>query len=67
MDVHEIGTAAGQVWAYLVEKGEAGRTELKREIEGMDDFKVAAAIGWLAREDKIAFVPAGRSFHVVLK
>ena len=66
MDAKEIGVAAGQVWEYLAEHGETGRTELKRELD-MNDFLVAAAIGWLAREDKVNFVESGRSFNIVLK
>ena len=67
MDTGKIGTAAGQVWAYLSENGESSRAQLKKGIEGIDEFTLAAAIGWLAREDKIAFVTAGRSFNLVLK
>ena len=67
MNVETIGIAAGKVWAFLSENGESSRADLKKGIEDIDDFALAAAIGWLAREDKIAFTKAGRSFGIVLK
>jgi hypothetical protein len=67
MNTEAIGMAAGKVWAFLTENGESSRAQLKKGIEDMDEFTLAAAIGWLAREDKVAFVKAGRSFNVVLK
>lgn len=67
MDANEIGVAAGQVWAYLNEHGESSRTQIKKGLGGTDDILLAAAIGWLAREDKLAFIPAGRSFNIALK
>ena len=67
MNAEKIGTVAGQVWEFLSENGESSRAQLKKDIEDTDEFTIAAAIGWLAREDKIAFVKAGRSFNLVLK
>ena len=67
MNTETIGMAAGKVWAFLSENGESSRAQLKKGIEDIDEFILAAAVGWLAREDKIVFVKAGRSFNIVLK
>ncbi|MBN1580952.1 MAG: winged helix-turn-helix domain-containing protein [Anaerolineae bacterium] len=67
MNTETIGMAAGKVWAFLSENGESSRAQLKKGIEDIDEFILAAAVGWLAREDKIMFVKAGRSFNIVLK
>ncbi len=67
MNTETIGMAAGKVWAFLTENGESSRAQLKKGIEGIDEFTLAAAVGWLAREDKISFVKAGRSFNIDLK
>lgn len=55
MDKNSIGNNAGIVWRLL--NGKQGRMryeELKRE-SGLSDRELNAAIGWLAREDKILF------------
>lgn len=67
INVENIGIAAGKVWAFLSENGESSRAGLKKGIDTIDDFTLAAAIGWLAREDKIVFIEAGRSFNIALK
>lgn len=55
MDKSIIGTNAGIVWRTLHEKkANASFRELVEET-GLPDCEVAAAIGWLAREDKIWF------------
>jgi len=48
----EIGTIAGRVWKILDIWGEADLDTIKK-LAGADEKKVFAAIGWLAREDKI--------------
>ena len=67
MNTSEIGVAAGKVWGYLAEHGPSSRAQIKKGIDDIDEFTLAAAIGWLAREDKVDFVPEGRSFNIVLK
>jgi hypothetical protein len=67
MNTDKIGIAAGQVWEFLNENGESSRTQLRKGIQGIDEFTLAAAIGWLAREGKVEFVQAGRSFNIALK
>ncbi len=67
MNAEMIGTAAGKVWTFLAEHGPANRAELKKALSDLDDFTLAAAVGWLAREDKVVFVQSGRSFEIALK
>ena len=54
MENTRIGLNAGKVWRILNEKGELSMFELCREL-GLTFEEVAVAIGWLARENKIAF------------
>ena len=67
MNAEMIGTTAGRVWAFLAEHGPTSRAELKKALSDWDDFTLAAAVGWLAREDKVVFVESGRSFKIALK
>jgi hypothetical protein len=48
----EIGAHAGRVWKILEIWGDADFTTIKR-LSDLEDNEVHAAIGWLAREDKI--------------
>jgi hypothetical protein len=62
----EIGAIAGAIWQTLSGNGELTLPELKKKIAcktPMFDW----AIGWLARENKIAIKRAKRSFVVHLK
>ena len=54
MDKEQIGNLAGIVWRTLNEKGKLSFEDLQRETM-LDSESVNAAIGWLAREDKINF------------
>ncbi|HWA96891.1 MAG TPA: winged helix-turn-helix domain-containing protein [Pirellulales bacterium] len=55
----QIGAAAGAVWRLLDERGPMSTAKVVRELELPRDL-VMQAIGWLAREDKIA-VDDGRA------
>ena len=62
----EIGITAGAIWHVLEAKGELSLAQLKKAVKGttpMFDW----AVGWLAREDKIAIIPEKRSFRICLK
>ena len=62
-----IGDAAGLVWKTLEGQNEGlSPTQLKTKTELAADL-LQQAIGWLAREDKIAFRGAGKSLKVLLK
>jgi len=62
-----IGDAAGMVWRTLEGHSEGlSPTQLKAKTELGADL-LHQAIGWLAREEKIAFRGAAKSLKVVLK
>jgi hypothetical protein len=62
----EIGHVAGDVWGALSRKGPLTLTALKKEVKAPADV-VAAAIGWLAREEKLDFDTAGRAAKISLR
>lgn len=61
-----IGMAAGVIWAYLEEKGEASATKISKDTE-LDSKVLQRAIGWLAKEDKLSFETKGRNEMISLK
>ncbi|MEM7231395.1 MAG: winged helix-turn-helix domain-containing protein [Planctomycetota bacterium] len=70
MDSSKIGTAAGAVWTTLHEapKG-CTMSQIKNRVKKSDGYtadEVAAAIGWLAREDKLILTTQGRKTVVTL-
>ncbi|MCC8175778.1 MAG: winged helix-turn-helix domain-containing protein [Bacteroidales bacterium] len=52
MNVETIGTWAGTVWVALNDADVLGVKQLKK-ITKLKDKEVFAALGWLARENKI--------------
>ena len=64
--INEIGELSGTVWQKLNEKGPMTVTQLKNLLK-TDDFILAAAIGWLAREDKLVLKKSGKSIKTSLK
>jgi hypothetical protein len=50
----KIGTDAGRIWNALAEQGIKSVKELKK-LAKLTDKEVYAAIGWLAREEKLIF------------
>lgn len=62
----EIGHVAGEVWAVLVKDGEQTLVALKKAVKAPPNL-VVAAIGWLAREDKLEFNTAGPSPKIGLR
>jgi hypothetical protein len=66
LGAEQIGLTAGSVWLYLSDNGETSLTALKKEIGGSGDL-VLAAIGWLAREEKLDFTVSGKTVKVALK
>src|SRR5690242_4865553 len=59
----EIGHVAGDVWGILVRDGSLTVSAIKKAVPAPADL-VLAAIGWLAREDKLEFSAQGRSVRV---
>lgn len=62
----DIGQVAGLVWQLLNEQGEQSLASIKSSIDAPSDL-VLAAIGWLAREDKLCFASKGRSVVLSLR
>ena len=54
MNKHQIGLNAGIVWHLLNDNEQWNYCDLKK-ASGLSDKDLSAAIGWLAREDKIDF------------
>ena len=56
MNTELIGTYAGSVWVALNATDALGVKQLKK-ITKLKDKEVYAALGWLARENKISIAP----------
>ena len=54
MNKYQIGLNAGVIWHLLNDNKRWNYCELKK-ASGLSDRDLNAAIGWLAREDKIDF------------
>lgn len=61
-----IGETAGAIWATLQTDGPMSLSRLVKQI-GLPRDQVMQAIGWLAREDKLAFEDNGRNRLVCLR
>ncbi len=59
-DISMIGTAAGSVWSYLRENGTASASKMTEAL-ALDRNEVQRAIGWLAREGKLAVERKGKN------
>ncbi len=66
LSAEQIGLTAGSVWGYLTEKGPTSLATIKKEIGASADL-VLAAIGWLAREEKLDFTTSGKTVKIGLK
>ena len=62
----DIGHVAGEIWHRLDSGGHQSITQLKKSISAPADV-VMAAVGWLAREDKVEFSKSGRAVKVGLR
>ena len=63
---HQIGQTAGAVWTYLTDKEKTSLATMKKDLSVSSDL-LLAAVGWLAREDKLEFSVSGRSLTISLK
>lgn len=61
-----IGEAAGKIWQYLNEHGEASVNKITTETE-LSKNDVQRAIGWLAKENKLNIETNGRVETLSLK
>jgi len=66
LSTHDIGLVAGEIWGFLAEKEPQTLAAIKKGVTAPADV-VAAAIGWLAREDKLEFTSSGRYLKIGLK
>ena len=61
----QIGKTAGTVWSVLSENGSMSMTGLVKAV-GQPRDAVMQAVGWLAREDKVAIEEEGRTRTISL-
>jgi hypothetical protein len=61
-----IGHIAGEVWQLLDSRGAQSVPAIKKAVSAPDDI-ILAAIGWLAREDKLNFSKSGRVLTISLR
>lgn len=61
----KIGNDAGKIWKTLDEQGPKGVKELKK-LAKMTDKDIYAAIGWLAREEKLTFEQKEDDLYLIL-
>jgi hypothetical protein len=64
--INTIGEMAGHVFRELETKGELTSIKLKTALKA-DEFILNAAIGWLARENKVDITKTGKSIKIALK
>lgn len=61
----KIGNDAGRVWQVLDVEGTKSVKELKKATK-LVDKEIYAAIGWLAREEKLVFNQEGEDWFLSL-
>jgi hypothetical protein len=66
LSAEEIGHVAGEVWACLDRDGTQTIAAIKKAVNAPGDL-VVAAIGWLAREDKLDFSGDSRTVKISLR
>lgn len=66
MNTELIGTWAGLVWNALNEADVLGTKQI-RKMTKLKEKEVVAALGWLAREGKIAFEESGDDKEILVR
>ncbi len=61
-----IVEAAGQIWNYLNEKGEVTTKKMQKDLD-LNENIAFMGLGWLSREDKIAYQKKGAHTKVSLR
>lgn len=64
--LEHVGETAGLVWHALETKGPQTLSALKKNVKAPGDL-VLMAVGWLAREEKLAIEQKGRTQVLRLK
>jgi hypothetical protein len=62
----QVGELAGEVWRVLTNEGPLTLAQLKKKLDAQGEL-LSYALGWLAREDKIEFVPEKKTLRIQLK
>ena len=62
----QVGELAGEVWQLLASEEPLTLAQLKKKLDAQGEL-LSYALGWLAREDKIEFVPEKKTWRVQLK
>lgn len=65
MDKREIGLNAGKIWGLLSNNEKWSYGDLKDKSE-LNDRELGAAIGWLARENKVELYECEAELYVYL-
>lgn len=65
MDKREIGLNAGKIWGLLSNNEKWSYGDLKQKSE-LNDRELGAAIGWLARENKVELYECGEELYIYL-
>ncbi|MDR0537083.1 MAG: winged helix-turn-helix domain-containing protein [Tannerellaceae bacterium] len=64
--IEQIGTTAGLVWKTLSDGGRMNVKEVKKAAKIKTEKELYAALGWLAKEGKLAFEEAEGELIVFL-
>ena len=62
----QIGHVAGDLWHLLDKEGGQTLAGIKKSTRASNEL-ILAAIGWLAREDKLDFTTNGRTLKISLR
>ncbi len=65
MKTTKIGENAGKIWNTLNKSGEMTISQVKKKAT-LNDVEANMALGWLAREDKVAIAKKGNSTKISL-
>ncbi len=63
--IAKVGESAGAIWNFLKDRSDATAAELRKALE-LNDATFWMAVGWLARENKIAFTGQGKEMSISL-
>ncbi len=61
----QIIESAGQIYNYLAEKGEVTINKMSKDLD-LDENFISMGLGWLSREDKLAYTRKPKSVSVKL-
>ncbi|MDR1646332.1 MAG: winged helix-turn-helix domain-containing protein [Tannerellaceae bacterium] len=64
--IEQIGTNAGLVWNILNEGGRLNLKEVKKATKIKTEKDLYAALGWLAKEGKLAFEESEGDIYISL-